>query len=315
MTRTAGTATAVCAAVGAAALWGTTGTAQALGPAGTQPISVGALRIVIGAMVLISLAAAGRHRGSPPLPTVRRARVPQPVVVLLGGLCVAAYQVCFFEGVARAGVAVGTVVALGTAPLATGLLGLLLAERPGSRWAVATAGAVTGVVLLVAGSAGTGGRIDALGIAAAVGAGLSYAGYTVAARTLLLRGVRGLVVMAGLFVTGALLLLPPLVSADLTWLRSPGGWAMVLWLGIGATGVSYVLFQHGLARLSASTVATLSLAEPVTATLLGVLVLRESLSVLTSVGIVVVLLSLLLVAVPARRRGRRAGTASVQSLS
>lgn len=302
MTRSAGTASAVCAAVGAAALWGTTGTAQALGPAGTQPITVGALRILVGVMVLASLAVAGRHRGGPSRPPVRRARIPQPVVVLLGGLCVAAYQVCFFEGVARAGVAIGTVVALGTAPLATGLLGLLLAERPSHRWAVATAGAVTGVVLLVAGSAGTGGRIDALGIAAAAGAGLAYAGYTVAARTLLLRGVRGLVVMAGLFATGAVLMLPALLTADLTWLRSPTGWLMVLWLGVIATGVSYVLFQHGLARLSASTVATLSLAEPVTATLLGVLVLRETLTVLTGVGIAVVLLSLALVAAPRRRR-------------
>lgn len=304
VTRGAGIATAAVAAVGAAALWGTTGTAQALGPEGTQPVTVGALRILLGAMALTLLAVTVRPGSTPAPASAQRVRVPQPVVVLLGGLCVAAYQVCFFEGVARAGVAVGTVVALGTAPLATGLLGLLLAERPRRRWAVATAGAVTGVVLLVSGSAGTGGRIDALGILAAIGAGLSYAGYTVAARTLLLRGVRGLVVMAGLFVTGAILLLPALFSADLAWLRSPAGWAMVLWLGIGATGVSYVLFQHGLARLSASTVATLSLAEPVTATLLGVLVLRESLSLLTGVGIAVVLLSLLLVAAPARRRGR-----------
>lgn len=311
VTRSAGTATAVVAAVGAAALWGTTGTAQALGPEGTQPISVGALRIVVGAMALALLAVVIRPGAPAPL-AAPRVRVPQPVVLLLGGLCVAAYQVCFFEGVARAGVAVGTVVALGTAPLATGLLGLLLAERPSRRWGLATAGAVTGVVLLVSGSAGTGGRIDALGILAAVGAGLSYAGYTVAARTLLLRGVRGLVVMAGLFVAGAILLLPALVSADLAWLRSPTGWAMVLWLGIGATGVSYVLFQHGLSRLSASTVATLSLAEPVTATLLGVLVLRESLSLLTGLGIAVVLLSLLLVAAPARRLGRRVGTVSAR---
>lgn len=313
-TRSAGTATAVMAAVGAAALWGTTGTAQALGPEGTQPISVGALRIVVGALALTLLAVAVRPGRTSTLPTPRPARLPQPIVVVVGGLCVTAYQVCFFEGVARAGVAVGTVVALGTAPLATGLLGLLLAERPSRRWVLATAGAVTGVALLVGGSAGTGGRIDVLGIAAAIGAGLSYAGYTIAARTLLLRGVRGLVVMATLFVAGAVLLLPALVSADLAWLLSPAGWAMVLWLGLGATGVSYVLFQHGLARLSASTVATLSLAEPVTATLLGVLVLRESLSALTSVGIAVVLLSLLLVAAPARRR-RRAGPASARSLS
>ncbi|WP_338748892.1 DMT family transporter [Janibacter alittae] len=313
MTRSTGTTTAVVAAIGAAALWGTTGTAQALGPEGTQPVVVGTLRIVAGALALALLAVAIRPRSGRAHPTVRAARVPQPVVVLLGGLCVAAYQVCFFEGVARAGVAVGTVVALGTAPLATGLLGLLLSERPRPRWAVATTGAVTGVVLLVAGSAGGAERVDALGIAAAVGAGVSYAGYTVAARTLLLRGVRGLAVVAGLFVTGAVLLLPALFSADLTWLRAPAGWAVVLWLGIGATGVSYVLFQHGLARLSASTVATLSLAEPVTATLLGVLVLRETLSALSAAGIAVALLSLLLVAAPAHRRGRRLGSRSVPS--
>lgn len=68
----------------------------------------------------------------------------------LGGLAVAAYQACFFFGVARTGVAVGTVVALGIAPLATGLLGLLLGERPDRRWTLATVGAVAGVVLLLA---------------------------------------------------------------------------------------------------------------------------------------------------------------------
>lgn len=162
---------------------------------------------------------------------------------------------------------------------------------------------------------GAGAPVDAVGIAAAVGAGVSYAGYTIAARALLLRGVRGLLVMACFFVTGALLLAPVLLAADLTWLGSVPGLAMVAWLGIAATGVAYVLFQHGLARLSASTVATLSLAEPVTATLLGVLVLHERLSVLTAAGIAVVLLSLLIVAAPARRRrraGERTGTTSVR---
>lgn len=300
MNRTLGAATAGLAAVAAAALWGTTGTSQALGPDGTDPVSVGTLRIVVGAITLVLLALVTVRRGTTP-PPARPARLPAPVVVLLGGGCVATYQACFFEGVARSGVAVGTVIALGTAPLATGLLGLLLAERPTGRWALATGAAVAGVVLLVAGS-GTDAPVDAVGIAAAVGAGLSYAGYTVAARTLLLRGARGIRVMAGLFVTGALLLLPTLLGADLTWLAEPAGWLMVLWLGVFATGLSYVLFQHGLATLSASTVATLSLAEPVTATLLGVLVLGERLSPASAVGIIVVLASLLLIAAPRRRR-------------
>jgi DME family drug/metabolite transporter len=214
---------------------------------------------------------------------------------------VAAYQACFFVGVDRAGVAIGTVVALGVAPLATGLLGLLLGERVTRRWALATAAAVTGVVLLVAGADGAGQEVDVLGVAAALGAGLSYAGYTVAARTLLLRGARGVLVMAGFFGIGALLLAPTLVGTDLSWLWTARGGLMVLWLGVVATGVSYVLFQRALSGLPSGTVATLSLAEPVTATLLGLLVLREEMSTLTAVGIGVVVLGLALTALPGRR--------------
>jgi DME family drug/metabolite transporter len=301
---------AALAALGAAALWGTTGTAQALGPEGSDPVQVGALRILVGALALAVLAGPALRRGHG---TDRSAGgalsgLPTPVLVIAGGLAVAAYQVCFFVGVARSGVAVGTVVALGVAPMATGLLGLALGERVTPRWAASTVGAVLGVVLLVAGSTGgSGAPADALGLLAAAGAGVSYAGYTIAARALLLRGESGIRVMALLFVVGALTLAPVLVGVDLSWLWSGGGLAMVLWLGLVATGLSYVLFQRGLSGLPAGSVATLSLAEPVTATVLGVLVLGERPGVLTALGMVTVVLSLLLVASGGMARRRRAG--------
>lgn len=290
------------AAVAAAALWGTTGTAQALGPDGTDPVSVGALRITLGSVVLGLLATTGLGRAGGT--SVRAGRLPAGAVLLVGGACVAAYQACFFVGVARAGVAVGTVVALGVAPLATGMLGLLLDERPDRRWALSTVVAVTGVVLLVLGAGAAGPSVDLLGVAAAVGAGTAYAGYTVAGRTLLLRGANGVRVMAWFFAAGTVLLLPVLVTSDLGWLGGLRGTAMVVWLGAVATGLSYLLFQHGLARLDARTVGTLSLAEPVTATLLGVLLLREQLSPLTAVGIGVVVVGLLVTALPRGRKGQ-----------
>ena len=299
---------AALAAVAAAALWGTTGTAQALGPPDSDPTSVGALRIAVGALALVVLAlpSVGRDRrrgGGTVRVRGRRhpGRAPAPATTLVGGLAVAAYQVCFFLGVARTGVAVGTVIALGIAPLATGLLGMVLGERPTRRWMVATAAAVTGVVLLVAGSAaGTDGGVDVVGVVAAAGAGVSYAAYTVAARSLLLAGRRGVPVMAAFFSIGALVLVPFLVSADLAWVFTRGGAIMVLWLGLVATGLSYVLFQRGIAGLPASTVATMSLAEPVTATLLGFVVLGERLSGLSVLGVVVVVLGLLLITVRLR---------------
>lgn len=297
---------AALAAIGAAALWGTTGTSQALGPEDTDPWAVGAGRVALGALVLVLLA----WRTSPSGSALRSGggvlgRWPAWALVAVGGITVATYQANFFLGVARAGVAVGTVVALGVAPLATGLLGLLLGESVGRRWMMATAGAVLGVLLLVAGAGsdpvGRAG-IDPVGVAAALGAGVSYAGYTIAARALLVRGVSGIRVMAGFFALAAVLLSPALLVSDLSWMATRSGILMVLWLGLVATGLSYVLFQHGLKGLSASTVSTLSLAEPVTATLLGVVVLREQLSPLTAAGIVVVVLSLLAMAV--RRRAR-----------
>lgn len=304
---------AALAAVGAAALWGTTGTSQALGPEGTDPSAVGAARVILGALVLLLLAwrtgTLGMRRptgGAPARPASGGGvlgRWPSWALVAVGGITVATYQASFFLGVARAGVAVGTVVALGVAPLATGLLGLLLGERVGRRWMAATAGAILGVVLLVGGAGGAAGPgVDLVGVAAALGAGFSYAGYTIAARALLVRGLSGIRVMAAFFALAALLLTPALLTTDLSWLTTRSGVLMVLWLGLAATGLSYVLFQHGLKGLSASTVSTLSLAEPVTATLLGVLVLHEQLSPLTGAGIVVVVLSLL--AMAARRRPR-----------
>src|SRR5947207_1981376 len=90
----------------AAVLFGTTGTAQALGPAGLSPLTVGAARVVIGGAVLGMLALA--------LP--RPATRISPALVLVAGAAVATYQLTFFEAVHRAGVAVGAVIAIGCGP-------------------------------------------------------------------------------------------------------------------------------------------------------------------------------------------------------
>ena len=299
---------AALAALGAAALWGTTGTAQALGPQGSDPVQVGALRVLVGALALVLLAGPALWRSRPPRGRTALTGLPTPVLTAIGGLAVAAYQASFFVGVARAGVSVGTVVALGVAPAATGALGLALGERVTTRWAVSTTGAVAGVVLLVAGqSAGSGASTDPLGLLAAAGAGIAYAGYTIVARALLLRGESGTKVMALLFVVAAAVLSPALIGSDLRWLWSARGVAMVLWLGLAATGLSYVLFQRGLSGLPAGSVATLSLAEPVTATALGVVVIGERPALLTVIGMVVVVLSLLLVAVERTSSSLRPG--------
>jgi DME family drug/metabolite transporter len=63
---------------------------------------------------------------------------------------------------------------------------------------------------------------------------------------------------------------------------------MILWLGLCATAAAYVLFGKGLKIVPLATAVTLSLAEPLTAGTLGVVVLGEKLSTLAGVGILLI---------------------------
>ena len=62
---------------------------------------------------------------------------------------------------------------------------------------------------------------------------------------------------------------------------------MALWLGLATIAIAYVLFTWGLSGLTAATAATLTLGEPLTASILGITVLGERLSVLAILGLVV----------------------------
>jgi DME family drug/metabolite transporter len=93
-----------------------------------------------------------------------------------------------------------------------------------------------------------------------------------------------------------------LVIGDLDWLRSGGGVAMAVWLGAVPTALAYILFARGLRLLAASEVATLTLAEPVTAAMLGAIVLGERPGALAVAGIVLVIAGLAVLALRGERR-------------
>ena len=81
----------------------------------------------------------------------------------------------------------------------------------------------------------------------------------------------------------------------------PRGIVSVLHLGVLATTLSYVFFARGLRFVEPPVAVTLSLAEPLTAGLLGVIILGENLTPLAFVGIILLFAGL---AVLARRPGR-----------
>lgn len=266
----------------AAVLFGTTGTAQALGPDDADPLTVGAIRLLIGAAGLIVVAAM-RGRLTEALRAERR-------WLALGMLGVAGYQLTFFGGVRLAGVGVGTLLTIGSAPVFTGLAArLITGERPIRAWYPATALALVGLVLI----ADLGGSPDPLGVVLALAAGATYAVFSVGSERVI-QASAPVPAMAVIFGGGALLLLPVLVLGDVGWVGSTAGIGSALWLGLMATTAAYVFYGKGLAVTPVTTVATLVLAEPITALVLATGMLGEPLTLTSIAGAVLVTIGLLI---------------------
>ncbi len=275
---------AVLAVLAAAVLFGTAGTAQALGPDDTTPLTLGAARGALGALTLWIVA---RRRPG-------RWLRPHARPILVGGAGVAVYQPAFLEAVTRSGVAVGTIVTIGSAPFAAGLLDwAVLRRRPSGRWLVATVVTVAGGVVLV-GSQSADVEVDAVGVLAALAAGAGYAVYSTTSKLTIGRGLDPTVALASPFTLGSALLVAVSLGEPATWLGTPQGIVLAVYLGVAATGLAYALYGRGLRSLPSSTAVTLVLAEPVTAAILAVVVLDEAIAPLGWVGVAAVLVGLAL---------------------
>jgi len=265
--------------LGAGLLWGTVGTARMFAPAEVSPQVIGVLRLSLAGVALLMLA---MLRGD--FKELRRFWGPAILVAAIG---MAAYQFFFFAAIVQTGVAAGTIVAMGSPPIFAGVIEWAVqGERPDPAWIYATSLSIFGCGLLIL----PGGNlsIDAAGIGLALGAGAAFAVFSTAIKTLVVR-IPAYAVVAVASTLGALLLAPFLWLADLGWLMQPGGYGVILFLGIVATAGPYLLYTLGLRRVNTKTATTLTLAEPLTAGLLGVFFLGERLSFPAVVGMALLL--------------------------
>jgi DME family drug/metabolite transporter len=262
-----------------AALFGTIGTARVLGPDAPAG-SVSAIRLLVAAAVLVLLAIPD---GAQELAAAFR--LPS---IWVAGLAQAAFNVTFFSAVTRAGVAVGTLVAIGCTPILTGLM----ARQISRGWLAATGLAMVGLVALL--SDGLGHGVTPAGVAFALGASLSYASFILASSAGAHAHVLLSAKLAATFVIAALVLAPAVLLYDTSWAATGSGLAMVAYLAIGGTVLAYNCFNRGLRTVAPGTAATLGLTEPLVASLLGVVVVGERLGAVSWAGAAIVLASLLL---------------------
>jgi DME family drug/metabolite transporter len=294
----------------AAVLWGTTGTAAALAP-GVGSLAVGAAAMGVGGL----LQAAAAHRV---MRAHRAGLAAQWRTLATAAVAVAVYPLAFYTSMRLAGVAIGTVVSIGSAPMAAALIERVIDRQPLSRrWALGATAGVLGVLALALAhpdkeaAAGASGAQPVLGIALGLLAGVTYALYSWGAARVMRRGLPSRPVMGAIFGAGGGLLLPVLLLTGAPIVASWPNFSAVAYLALVPMFLGYVLFGRGLAAVPASTATTLSLLEPAVAALIAVLVLHEQLPPLGWVGMGILLASL----VPLTADSRRPGTDMASSPS
>ena len=299
---------AILCVIAASVLWGTTGTASAFIP-DVSPLAVGAFSMGVGGVLLVLNAKNN-------LLSDRQKLLSKPSLLFIGSLCVAIYPLAFYSSMRLAGVAIGTVISIASAPFFTVVMERLISnKRVTSRWVVSFIFGVVGVILLTLGktqyldiNAQANNRI--LGVLLGLVAGLTYATYSWTARQMIENGVNSKSAMASMFGLSAILLLPSLLLTGGNLFLDAKHISVALYLAIAPMFFGYLLFGQALRVIEASKATLITLLEPIVATILAIIIIGETFSPIGWLGMSLMIICLLLQVIKTPKltgyRGRRA---------
>jgi DME family drug/metabolite transporter len=267
-------------------LAGTAGTVAAIYALNTPSPVIGFVRLSIGAITLLILAPffGGKLKG-----LVRLATRPGVWIMAASS---ASYQVFFFASVERTGVATAALITVGCIPVSAGIVGwIFLRERLSKIWLVSTAIAISGLVIASLGELQTN---DATGLLYAVIAGSGIGAYINAAKLEVRAGGHSMQLPGMAFLLGSIGLFF-IVRSDLLSVQ----WTtqtilLAVYLGAVTMGIANGIQTLGLKGISPGVASTMMLADPVTAAVLGVVVLGEAVTLNGAVGLILVVIGLVM---------------------
>lgn len=275
----------------ASVFWGTTGTSASYIP-DVSSLAVGAFAMGIGGVLLVINAWQSLRQD---VANLLRNRY----LLIAGAACVAVYPLAFYSSMRLAGVAIGTLISIATAPFFTVLFERLISKRRISiQWIVSFAVGAIGIVMLTLGKVES---IEALASSSPfLGGGLgliaafTYAGYSWVGKRLIEHDISSKSSMASMFGLAAVVLIPSLSITGENLLRDTTHISVMLYMAVVPMFMGYLLFGYGLRHISASKATLITLLEPAVATLFAVFLLGERFSVMGWFGLVLVSLCILL---------------------
>lgn len=276
----------------ASILWGTTGTAASFA-IDLSPLAIGAFAMGVAALLLGLNSAGLLHRHYPQI-------VHRPLLLCAGGGAVAIYPLAFYSSMHLAGVAVGTVVSIASAPLFAALLEWVFDKRAVSlRWIFSFVLGAMGIFMLYTGKvvppemANESARSIFWGLILGLLAGLTYSLYSWVAKVHIASGIASRASMAAMFLLSSLVLLPSLLFTGENLFANTTNTSVVIYMALVPMFLGYLCFGYGLKTISASSATLITLLEPAVAVVLAVGLLGEQFRLIGWVGVAAILLSML----------------------
>ncbi|WP_339060370.1 EamA family transporter [Tepidibacillus marianensis] len=138
-------------------------------------------------------------------------------------------------------------------------------------------------------------KISTKGLIVGLSSGIGYALYSIFGKAAL-KKYDTLTITLYTFIFASIALFPAThLWSSVELFSSTKTWLNLLGLGLFPTVLAYILYTKGLERLESSRASIVSTIEPVVATLLGIIQYGERLTLLQSIGIVLVIVAVIIV--------------------
>ena len=233
------------------------------------------LRSLLGSAILIAIFIFSRHK----LTALQNKK--DLLFIALSGLAMAADWLFLFEAYAQIGVSLGMLINYCGPAIVVALSPVLFKERVTWQKCIALAAALIGAFLISGQAAAEG--VSAWGLACAGLSALSYA-----AMVIFNKMSRQIVDMENstlqLFFTFVTVAVFVGCKQGFYMEITAGDWLPILWLGLANTGAGCYFYFSSIGRLPVQTVAICGYIEPLSAVLLAVVLLRETMSPLQLLG-------------------------------
>lgn len=200
------------------------------------------------------------------------------------------YQATYFSSIYYNGVAIGTMIAICSAPIFAVMFKLIKMEKICHYYILGMILCIIGSVMLMYQDA----EVSFTGILFGLASGFSYTSYVYASKVLFEHskpiGTNGLV-----FLLSSVFLGVYIIIGGFKIPFTLGNLIGYTYLGLFATGLAYMFFSIGLKKNDSNVVILFSVLEPITASIIALLVFKETLTTIGLIGLITCIIGLYVV--------------------